>query len=112
MQLVDLQAALGAHPQWAFLRDNIHMNNVGSAAVGAIIACQLDKTVIHAAKGIKADFRRAVLSGRMRNPIAILAAPQAAQHQPITLVGASDPALAAAVAMIERTFPWRSADRT
>jgi lysophospholipase L1-like esterase len=52
VQLVDLEAALGPHPQWAFLRDNIHMNNVGSAAVGAIIACQLNKTVIHAAKGV------------------------------------------------------------
>ena len=55
VQLVDLEVELGAHPQWAFLRDNIHLNNVGSAAVGAIVACQLDKTLIHTAKGIKPD---------------------------------------------------------
>jgi hypothetical protein len=27
------------------LHDDIHMNNVGSAAVGAIIACQFSKTL-------------------------------------------------------------------
>jgi hypothetical protein len=55
VQLVDLEVELGAHPQWAFLHDNIHLNNVGSAAVGAIIACQLDRNLIRAAKGINVD---------------------------------------------------------
>ncbi len=44
VQLIDLEGELGSHPQWAFLRDNIHLNNVGSAAVGALIACGIHRT--------------------------------------------------------------------
>ena len=54
-RLIDLQHGLGPHPKWAFLHDNIHFNNVGSEAVGAIIACQLDRTVIQTAKEIDVD---------------------------------------------------------
>lgn len=36
--LIDLDARLGGDRSWAFLSDNIHLNNVGSQAVGQIVA--------------------------------------------------------------------------
>jgi hypothetical protein len=52
VQLIDLEDGLGSHPQWAFLQDKIHLNNVGSAAVGALIACRLHRTLIQTGKSI------------------------------------------------------------
>jgi len=51
-QLIDLEDELGSNPQWAFLRDNIHLNNLGSAAVGALIACRIQRTLIQTGKSI------------------------------------------------------------
>ena len=52
VQLIDLEGELGSTPHWAFLQDNIHLNNVGSATVGALIACRIQRTLIQTGESI------------------------------------------------------------
>jgi hypothetical protein len=50
--LIDLEAGFGIRPRWAFLHDNIHLNNIGSVAAGGIISCELAKTLVNTRKAI------------------------------------------------------------
>jgi lysophospholipase L1-like esterase len=53
--LIDLEQGLGPDREWAFFSDNIHMNNSGSASVGAMIATQL-APMVGSPKPVKNEF--------------------------------------------------------
>jgi hypothetical protein len=55
VELIDLDSELGAHSGWAFLSDNLHLNNEGAAAVGANIACRLGSSLIKTETSINLD---------------------------------------------------------